>query len=497
MSNVKFNQIPLMTSLTGSDTVLALQNSTVETKRVSMSQITTYVNNNLAPDGKVYQAGDYYVDLSTGNDTNTGTSWGAPLATVQEAINRVLPGFAGVVELTTDTYIFVRGPGTVTESVVVPAHTGLGCLIIEGDTTVQTTLTVAGTFSPIATSFALQDIAFSSPTLTASDPAIVEKSFLRPQVTGYADIWETQGDCFPVLDNGTTYVRCPVVEPNLFTGFDYTPGALVDVVTNNVTWIQPVFASFTEPASCITNLGGNLIVKNFIFEVNPAALGPVVSKVLSAPTTTPLNIGYFLRTQITQCIFKEIQEIGSGVFDIVCCIGGGAGTNGSLSVGNGSSTSIWNSLSIPQSPGSWPTFLSSCDPFSLYAVYINGSLQVFRGVGDVSEVDVKNRQVFVGENSYLRVYNLDVSDSTGRGLLVNQKSTVYVIDTLSGINNASYGAQIGDCSSILNKPTGGGATLSLTGTLGELKVGNAAVQTWAAGSVTDPVYLARFGVQLI
>ena len=494
MANIKIDSIGSVGSAAGPDKVLTLQDGTNTTLMTSVDQITTYVNNNLAPDGKVYQAGDYYVDLSTGSDTNAGTSWAAPLATVQEALNRVLPSFAGVVELTTDTYIFVRGPGTVSENVVVPAHTGEGCLVIEGDTTVQTTLTVTGTFNPIGASFSLQDITFSSPTLTASDPTIVEKSFLRPQVSSYGNVWETQVDCFPVLDNGTAYVRCPVTYPGLFTGFDYTPGALVDVVTNNVTWAEVASPGFTKSKCFITNLGGNLIVKNFIFEANPAAAAPG-SIVLNTNQVGASGSGLFQKTQLTQCIFKDIQLVGNGDFDIVCCIGGGAGTEGSLSVGNSSGAGIWNSLSIPQSPGNWPIFIQYSEA-GIFGLYCKGYLQFFGSTVSTILTDVRERATWVLENSYALIYELDISDSVVDGLFVDQKSTAFVVDTLSGTNNAAYGAQVGDCSSILNTSGGGGATLTLTGTLGELKVGNAAVQAWAAGSVTDPVYLARFGVKL-
>jgi len=488
MANIKIDSIGSVGSAAGPDKVLTLQDGTNTTLMTSVDQITTYVNNNLAPDGKVYQAGDYYVDLSTGNDTNAGTSWAAPLATVQEALNRVLPSFAGVVELTTDTYIFVRGPGTVSENVVVPAHTGEGCLVIEGDTTVQTTLTVTGTFNPIGASFSLQDITFSSPTITASDPTIVEKSFLRPQVSSYGNVWETQVDCFPVLDNGTAYVRCPVTYPNLYTGFDYTPGALVDVVTNNVTWTQPAFAGYTETNSSITNFGGNLIVKNFIFENNPATVTNT-SKVLNGPQVGGNGTGEFLTTQLTQCIFKDIYWVGSGDFDIICCIGGGTGTNGSLSVKSSNVCHIYNSISVPLSPGSWPTNISNSQRIATWGFYCKGYFQFFKSQGYVYMTDVKQRSTQVSENSYVIAYELDVSDSIVEGLTVDKKST-FLPFVLSGINNASYGAQIGDCSSIIY--TGGGI-FPLTGTLGELKVGNLAPQTWAAGPVTDPDYLARFG----
>ena len=495
MANIKISDIPVnIDTVEEGDTLLTLQQTGGATKMTQVGSVTGYVNSNFRLDNKQYDALTYYVDLDVGNDNNSGVGPGVALATIQEAVNRHFPSWKGPKDLgTTPRYIIVSGVTntTITESVVIPPFVGDGPLVISGvqDTVYANAVETGAVFSPVASYASLQDLSFAGP-FTPSDPALANKAFVVPKVTTYATLQEANIDCFPILDNGGASIRCPVYLPGVFSGFDHYNGAVCDLKVNRLTWrpdinIDQSFPAYVNGGFCISNNGGPLIVQNFDFEENPSQT-LISNGTVVLYNNSPANGAGTLynQTQVARCRVIGNISIASGEgVDVVSCIA----TGGGIFTFDQSYSFCLNLIATPTSPGSYPTNVRGRTVI-IGGLYNAAYLQLFQSYAYADAVDMRFRGIVVNENS-----RLDLGDTTWENVTAAPCIQVSFHSSIRGTpgatwsgstGNTSYGATISTMS-LIKKNT---ATITVSGTSGELVVGQNPPQLWAAGGAVDNTF---------
>ncbi len=444
-----------------------------------------------------------YVSSTSGLRSNSGLTPGSPLKTIQEAANLFLTGPIQFWEVNDNRYIHVEDPqGTThTESVVILPHAGPGALVIKGqETTVEEGLVLAGTPFTAIPGFEIDQ------TCNLSGGALVPSTYsygtyLVPQVSFADTEYDASYDMLPVKDNAASSLTVTCYDPGIWSAFSLSGGALVDLVKPNITWRAADSTAFAYTnAPTITNLGGALIVRGF--NVKKAAVGGSFGSFLNSGAgpgdSSTGSLVAMQRLHFNDAGFSTVVE---GDSCSMTCV------------------SFDDAATTPR--------LSSCQSFIAQNVAINTSLVLIEGAGDASlygiSVDHTNAglggfRVSSGTpirhlaadirasgagNCQLSLFGVDCSvyalsvEGAGPNPAVacnNGSSVAFDIATgASRLVGTAGNTDVGVLVSDRSKCSGNNlASISLTGSAGDLKIGALAPQTWVAGANSDAIEFARF-----
>lgn len=443
-----------------------------------------------------------YVDITNGVDANTGLTPNEPLKSVQRAVNLYKSGAIQHWPLNDNRYIHVMGaPGSeFKENIVVPPHAGMGALIIQGEEEVLAQdLEVSGSVFTSVPGFEVeQNLNLTGAGLAPS--TLSYGAFVVPQVSFAETEFEAAYDMLPIKDNAAESLRTAAFDPGVFSGFAYFAGALVDVVSPNITWKSADSTAFSfTGVPTITNLGGALIIRGF--RAAPADVGGNFSSFMNSAAGpgdsgngSPVTLQ---RIAFTGGAFAQIVE-GDALSMIGCSI---------------------------NDPASFPK-LSSANTLVCQNILINSGICLVEGAGDISMYGASfdssgavNGGIRIADSTPVRYLAADIRcTGTGDGNLQLNSTSVNVqalsiedagaLDAIQGLTgsdisitvaalnsrlngsagNSAHGCSIGVMSYVLS---GFEANITLSGTAGDLKVGDLAAKAWTDPAVTDPDQLAR------
>lgn len=459
---------------------------------------------------------DLWVDIVAGSDANSGTQ-SFPLRTIQEAVLRFKQPEVGPVvwDHGDDRFIHVvytEGMPNITEMIIVPPHSGSGYLIIDADEQVlHSGLTQVGAVASIA-GFSVRNritIAETIPTGIYGD-----NSFLRPTNlitnTPLEDTWEN----LPVVANSTNTIDVTAYSPGGWSAFRYVPGATIDIVRPRIVWTWPYVSpsEYYTHQPMIVNQGSPLIVSGFIFETgrNEVGAGGVTVPGFLANSATGVSLndiagGTFTATR---CIFRPgfsdhntHNSVGSiGLGDGLClngvllrletCYGlldgvGQLALNLRLHDGYGD---LWPAISDFTS-GSYYIDMTG----SSAALIIEGSTATV--VADIrsGRLIVRNGAVatFTGTIEGAGIYPAIELGAQADSLIFPEftygKAQMRILSASGSAGNADVGIRVGDrCIAILN------GTATLSGTLGQVVVGDISPLNWSESEIIDVVRGAHY-----
>lgn len=445
-----------------------------------------------------------YCDPVSGDDTNDGLTSSTAVRDLQVAINMYFPASRGMQSwaVNDNRVIHVLGSaGTVmTKSVVVPPHAGLGALIIQGqETTVEPGLLLAGTpFSAIVGYQIDQTLNLLGAALTPS--SYQYNAFVKPQVSLAETEFDAGYDALPIRDNGASDLTVTAYDPGVWSAFSYSAGALVDIVQPNITW-RPEDATATAfiNAPAITNFGGALIVRGF--EIQAASVGGNFGCFLmNSSAASPLLGASTLmqRSIVTDTSFSPfVDGNGVGLMGIIyddpaaypkLCEGdviiqNFLGRCGFLDCPGPQRTAIYGmSLDTPAdavgglsmsnnfvSGGHVAADLRASGTEGTQFRVLGGAVVHF---GPISVEGAKGLNCVQVENAYA---DFKIGSNAGR--------------TTGSAGNNGVGLDLSEGSFGI---AGNEASITLSGTGGDMTVGALPARAWTAGSQTDPTELSRF-----
>ena len=437
-----------------------------------------------------------WVEPDTGDDSAVGTI-GNPLKTQQEAVNRFKPMSMGIQywALDDDRQINVMGTGKFQESVVIPAHAGMGALRIVGEETVlHEGLAVNGSTSAIAGFEVRRRLSFTTAPMTPS--ALADGYFVRPQArTVTENNFEFQWSMIPIVDNAAGSIDGPILIPGSLTAFDLGSGVLVDIVQPKR--IQQPAANdqwaFVE-GCCFLNLGGALIVEGLEFQARDdvqIANRGVVLAALGSIGNEYNGSAYLL----SRCVIRHNAITGLTFSSIVS--GDAASMTGCLVVGGSERLSTGSRgmtiVNLRASGGLTLSALSTA--FTFYGLDSTLGIYIYDCKGSLS-ADIRpsaTEALLLTGGSRVETAVFSVEGCTApRCIFADTQSTLTLFGGGGSIvgttGNTGIGVEL-EALSYCNATTAGSITLSGSG--GDIKVGALAVQAWGAGSTTDPTELAR------
>lgn len=476
-------------------------------------QTNTLVNQVTALNAYVtISTGTLYVNHDTGSNSNDGTSL-APLATIQEAVNRFLPLAAGIQnwDYGDDRTIMVQDPGNANsnfeESIVIPPHAGLGILYIIGEETTlagTTTLTSGSVFQAISGYEVRHNLYFQLPVSPAFDdvPAWDDAGFWVPGSFTNTDPFARQLEYLPHVElqagpSGGNIASVVALDPNSWTAFEFPNSTSVSLVAPVTTW-QPGPADATNgflAAPCITNQGSPLIVQGFNFtareDTDQFLQGSVLHNT-GGPTAyqTSDTVG---TVWISRCILDESPVNGTGFYELFS----GFGISVSAIIKAYTAGFITRNAEV--------TFVNTrmdgVDDFkqstlSLWGIDISG-------VGGWSFDDCTIENMYVDLRGNLVLTRTDVTinaltvESAGvsPAVRVERKSELRLNSVGSRLAGTTGNTGVGMIVQEMSQVVWSGSIVSatLSGSSGDLQVGGNAARAWTAGDETETTTLARFG----
>lgn len=453
-------------------------------------------------------ATDLWVDPVNGNDAALG-SQAAPLATIQKAVDRFFPPSTSPRQINRNTtltvhVIYTSGMPALTERVHVPPRKGNGVLVIEGEEEILASVTYTS-FTSLA-SFEVRRVLNITGSLSA---AYNDESFVK-RVAHRADQTYEHGDSLPVVDGASRHVVA--AEPGLYTAEGWAANEPLQHVRPRIVWNCAAESRGTpalgtqDPAPMVVNGGGNLIIRGFEVRADNAGQQfydlPAFVKDLNG--ASPYQV--FGRTQIVRCVFKPgatgvyFGTIASGAVALIGCIarcaGGLADVRGaSINVRWRVNSDVSSFVFVDDVVGALIGLDMSDDSTSPL-----GALFVRRSRLEGVYADFRKANVRAHGFTNIAFYALTVENAPSSGCVLIGAPTNFSGNRHSEVNMVT-GSRIRGTSGnggpgvtvfsfgFLASPTG---TPTLAGTSGQVKVGDLAVATWAAGSLTDPTVLARY-----
>jgi hypothetical protein len=249
-----------------------------------------------------------YVNHDSGDNDAAGTV-GDPVATIKEAMNRLMPAHIGPQYWAIDDprYIYVQeSASTIKEAIAKPLHHGPGPLVIQGAEEVLHTVVNNG-FSAISGFLVRQRLAFTGAALTPN--TLQNNAFVKlqdPAGEGIPVENDEMYEDFPIVDNAAGTLDTTSILPGSASGFYWGTGQTCDVVAPLNTISAPDGTAFVFTPSCfVHNAGGPLIVRGF--DIEPAAN---VSGEILAFDSGPGNHASGSSTSFHRCIIRGGQAEG-------------------------------------------------------------------------------------------------------------------------------------------------------------------------------------------
>ena len=451
---------------------------------------------------------ELYVNHGTGDDTAAGTA-GAPLATIQEAVNRFKPMDRGTQlwDLNDDRTIHVQDPGGGSdfgESIVIQSHSGEGALHIKAVvTTLHTGLVESGTpFSAIAGFEVRQQLSFTTSPMTPS--ALADAAFVVPQTNLLGNPFEYGWDYLPIVDNAAGTCDVVALDPGVLTSFSHGAAVVVDIIQPDIIWKNGTTDAFGYyHTSCIMNHGGPLIVEGFRFQNSRTGYYGNVLVV---------NHGESDDAWGTKTCFRAcIVENNTGNYGFISLAHGtGVQFAGVIYKANNlrlfqgvPGSSIINTRAIGlATSGSGAIGFENTSSLTIYGLDADNSASPIKSVGFYGAtvvaafIDVRGGYFYMRGCPYTSIQALSVEGAGAAPAISVGPGTSLGIGSatsngrLSGTTgNNQYGLHVHGPNSATEIVTVTG--FSLSGALGDVKVGDNPVKAWDSGPETDMTKMAR------
>jgi len=429
----------------------------------------------------------YYVDPVSGSDSNAGTIT-HPFATINHALQILTPGWYGAA-----TINLRAGTHTLTNFTLIPRGLGNGLttsggVLINGVDNTQDPIgnrTASGgtigsqaTFGTVIDSVGgLTVNAFQGKFLRFTSGATLNGlSYLIEQNS--STTFTVEGS-FPVAPTTETFViETPAAiltwpGTQTFMGFG-APMGLMNVILNGAGGSN--FVTFNEMVVGIqktqmNNFGSfGITLGEHSSIVNLTAIAPQ----LGSPTIPNQCGGLFnfngpisplstTRISLTKCLFKDAH--------LTLLQGSQFQALDSTFIGNAYIRSLWGAF-------------VSLDRFHFIAV--NASPGATNTIGGLGAAIVLSKGA-AGSILHGDISNTPATFGAGDAILVEDRS-VLQISNMTGTGNAGFGVRVSRFSEVIEDKNA--ATLTLTGTLGDVSVGAVGASAWpVTAAVTDPVQL--------
>jgi hypothetical protein len=438
-----------------------------------------------------------YVHSSLGDDTNNGLSPATALKTVQEAVNRFkLSGGEIPYWPVEDHRIIHVLANSFDENIVIPPHTGQGALIIEGEVDLLST----GTFTSFDGKASYDTLHLMNLSSGTFDNTVNNDSFVRLTNPG-SNIFDNIYESFPVLTVSGIADTADVVafDPGNYTAFQYSNGVAIEHVTPLVTWAGPTPGAGSAYDTIIRNIGGSpLIIRDFIFQPTASYYQQILSN------DTPGSTDYdFDTVAIERCIIKQspgLHEFGwlfrGHVVLSSCIIEMTTGAKGSGTIMN-THYQMYDNDSV---------FSKFSGNFGLLGLNVVGAtaqttLILSDGTSVISGADFRSKSnLAYDQAAFSTIYKFSCEGSTSPAIQIGAAynyggrggNIVRIQEGKGTTGNTSYGVMVYPFNMLqMQHPS---LYPSLSGTLGDLKIGGLAVRNWEDGSVTD-ASMARYQIR--
>jgi len=434
-----------------------------------------------------------YVNHTTGGDGYAGTI-SEPCATIQQAVNRFKPLDRGAQNwaLNDDRTILVQDPGgdsIFDEEIVIPPHAGDGALIIRAEYQVEFSgLVESGSpFSTIAGFEVRQRLSFTTSPMTAS--TLGDGYFVVPQTNTLGNPFEFGWEILPIVDNATGTCDVVAYDPGSYTAFTHLAAVAVDIVKPQVIWRPGLTdASGDYPVPCIRNMGGSLIVEGFRFQNSTAGQSNVVLM-----NTGPSGDTWFGgRVYIRGCVVEN-NGSGTGFRGVVhgdsCALSGVLlqGRNGiTMSSSDLIGVNIRQALSAGFTPANGlygvanaylygvDTELSASDS-KIFNIHMSSNIMI--------AIDLRGGGLHFWQGA-AQIDAMSCEDSAKTCIVLSTDSTAFILSASRAVGssgNTDYGVRMFGYNAVLE----GYSPPSLSGSLGDLKVGDNPITSWGVGDYID------------
>lgn len=440
-----------------------------------------------------YTGNTLYVNTESGDDVlNNGESSGAPLGTIQAAIDRFLPSYlppqAWDSDVTKRIVVqYTPGMSAIRENINKPAHRE-GLLVIEAEELEVYSLSQNGAAAAVDGYESLWQVNVTGATIPSTLPLDGYFMATADDVVFGNEVF-TYLDSFVIVETTSSSLLFPANNIGVSDGFGLGDGNTIRVLTPQIVWqdFAKTGGTFGPNPPQIVNMGGPLQIKGF--EFNPDSTFSSIYFGHPGPDNATLNSS----TIFTRCLFKT-DNVGVGGYYLV---DGGHDINLSgckvettasrpVNIRNVDVTSIQrsfyglngNSAGITSVSRATLNYLyikeeaaSSTNHFTVSNIG-SGSIfsSDFRGGPELLCNAASSR--FSIERITFSGCNSNCVELTGPGL--------YSLSELSGSDNAGYGVIMFDSAQVTSI-----SSVTVTGSLGDLKVGDAPAADWADVPIVD------------
>lgn len=213
MADSKLADLTEITSLSGTDLMYVVSDpsGTPADKKLSF----TNLKNNVVDREVLTAARTYYVDGTSGSDSNNGLTTGTAFATIQKAIDVTAGLDISIYDVTIDCYSAHSSSQTFTENLTLKDPLGSGQVIIKGNSANQDSITIQNSSGSVITcqislKYKLLDLKINE---TNGDPAIYVTNFGNLIIEGL-HIAGTSG-AYAVYANAVAFVTATAGSNNM------------------------------------------------------------------------------------------------------------------------------------------------------------------------------------------------------------------------------------------------------------------------------------------
>lgn len=476
------------TSVEAPDLIYGHRNKIVFRRDLSAESLIT-------PLTTVESGNTLYVNSESGLDTASGTQ-SDPLKTIKEGINRFLPPGRPAPEWSSSTVkrIIVQytpGMAVLKESIIKPPHTGAGLLIIEGEMETQETLTQLGSAVTVSGYEGRNIINFTTSGLT---PSALEGSFIEPDpdiIFGTTEFYSYL-EHFAIVDNDASSVTLAAGKIGSTDGFGFNNNATLNVVKAQVPIGLPdldqndigPFVTF------FTNQGGGVLFKGFQWTGSSSAFNSFISD-----TGAHINFVGGYTTYVDQCHFINAGYIASSCNSLLInsCFMESNGGNNSIRIAGGNNI-VHLDRSYIKLTGAELDFSQTTFPrirFCYFNRVSGGSVHVRSTL--TLNTQIINCDFRGGVNlqyntcSQSSIQNCSFEDCSNPCIEILGRSGVTLDNCIGSSNNTNHGIQIGEASYVQETQTNN----TVTGSLGDIKVGEQVAINWSGVPSSDTVTFSR------
>jgi len=433
-----------------------------------------------------------YVDIVAGSDGYDGTV-GSPLKTIQEAVYRHIPPYAPAPYWSSSVVkrIIVKytsGMPILQENVIKPPHTGAGLFIIEGEMHVESNLVQSGATTTVAGYQGRNRVAFTTSPLT---PSSLDGYFAEPVpdvIFGSTELFSYL-EHFCIIDNAAGSIDLAAGKIGSVDGFGYGDTSVIRIVRPQINWAQPDLdpTDIGAYTSAFINQGGTTLIKGFIY--TPTNL---FDSFITSDGAKPIFIGGFA-TYIDQCTLIEPHYFSGKVNSLLinsCYIQSADSSNGAFRFYSGDTVHMERChAQLTQSEVNFDQLQQARARFC-YFERISGISTHIRYV-NCPATTLQNCDFRGGVNLQLHAAGGSAQNCTFEGVLnpaieILERADISLTGCTGATGNTKWGVLVGESSYV--KDLSGN---TVTGSLGDLRIGGAPTITWGEIPFSDAVTFSR------